>query len=275
MFGRTIEMFLVNGTAEGVITAELSNWNGKAIRIPRTDVPDCSREDIQGVGVYFLFCTDEEGDSSVYIGESEDVLTRLKQHIQAYKAGEDNYYWNTAVVFIGSDLNKALIRYLEYRLVEIARECKRSTVLTQKTSQTHLKESQIASMEEFLDNIEALIGALGYKVLTPMPKATSSTEYLFCKGNGADAKGFVSVGGFTVLEGSVISDHTTDSLEAHGRSYFELRQTLEADKVIENGKFNQEYEFSSPSAASSVVLGRMSSGKQDWKNAIGVMLGEL
>ena len=28
-FGKTIEFFLVNGTADSIITAELSNWNGK------------------------------------------------------------------------------------------------------------------------------------------------------------------------------------------------------------------------------------------------------
>ena len=38
MYGKTIELFLVNGTADSLITAELSNWDGKAIKIPRTEV---------------------------------------------------------------------------------------------------------------------------------------------------------------------------------------------------------------------------------------------
>ena len=37
-YGKAIELFLVNGTAESLITAELSNWNGKAIKIPRTEI---------------------------------------------------------------------------------------------------------------------------------------------------------------------------------------------------------------------------------------------
>ena len=37
-YGKAIELFLVNGTAESLITAELSNWNGKAIKIPRTEL---------------------------------------------------------------------------------------------------------------------------------------------------------------------------------------------------------------------------------------------
>lgn len=32
-YGKAIELFLVNGTADSLITAELSNWNGKAINL--------------------------------------------------------------------------------------------------------------------------------------------------------------------------------------------------------------------------------------------------
>ncbi|WP_294023794.1 hypothetical protein [Solobacterium sp.] len=41
-----------------------------------------------------------------------------------YQAEKEKYNWNTAVVFIGRDLNKALIKYLENRFVEIARNSK-------------------------------------------------------------------------------------------------------------------------------------------------------
>ena len=45
-YGKSIELFLVNGTADSLITAELSNWNGKAIKISRIEVASCSRTDI-------------------------------------------------------------------------------------------------------------------------------------------------------------------------------------------------------------------------------------
>lgn len=41
MHGKSIELFLVNGSADSIVTAELSNWNGKAIKIPRIEVSDC------------------------------------------------------------------------------------------------------------------------------------------------------------------------------------------------------------------------------------------
>ena len=54
-YGKSIELFLVNGTADSIITAELSNRNGKALKIPRIEVATCNRDDISQAGVYFLF----------------------------------------------------------------------------------------------------------------------------------------------------------------------------------------------------------------------------
>ena len=121
-YGKSIELFLTNGTADSLITAELSNWNGKAIKIPRIEVSDCKRDDIKGAGVYFLFCKEEDDSDSIYIGESETIQERLNQHIRDYNADKEKFYWTTAVIFLGRDLNKALIRYLEDRFVQIARE---------------------------------------------------------------------------------------------------------------------------------------------------------
>lgn len=119
IFGKTIELYLSDGTADRLVTAELSNWNGKAFKISRSEVSICTRDDLKNPGVYFLFCEETNGEDSVYIGESENVLDRLLQHLSAYNGGKENYYWNNAVVFIGRDLNKALIRYLENRLVQL------------------------------------------------------------------------------------------------------------------------------------------------------------
>lgn len=276
VYGKAIELFLVNGTAESLITAELSNWNGKAIKIPRTEVSSCDRDDIKGVGVYFLICQEDDGTDSVYIGEAENVLDRLNQHLRDFQSGKEKYYWNTAVLFVGRDLNKALIRYLENRFVEIAKECGRYTILTKNTyKNTVLKEAQIASMEEFIDNVKILINTLGYKVLVPVPKATDDTIYLFCKGSGASAKGFVSAGGFTVLEGSTVSDHIVPSLETRGKTYFNLRNALVKEGIISDRKFTRDYEFNAPSAASAVVLGHTSNGNIDWKTADGVKLKDI
>lgn len=130
-------------------------------------------------------------------------------------------------------------------------------------------------MEEFIDNIRILINALGYRVLVPMPQATSTTVILRCTGNGGNASGFVSNGGFTVQKGSTVSDHTVPSFEVHGAGYFDLRQKLESNGIIAERIFMNDYEFRSPSAASSVVLGHTSNGNTDWKTADGKKLKDV
>lgn len=83
MHARAIELFLDNGTADNIVTVELSNWNGKAIKIPRIEIGYCNRKDLLKLGIYFLFCKAEDNDvDSVYIGESESVKEHLVQHLR-------------------------------------------------------------------------------------------------------------------------------------------------------------------------------------------------
>lgn len=273
-YGKSIELFLVNGDASRLIIAELSNWNGKAIKIPRLDVKDCNREDFKQPGVYFLFCKEEDGTEAVYIGEAENIKDRLIQHIRDYSTNKEQYFWNTAVIFIGRDLNKAHIRYLEDRFVNIAKECNRYKLLTKNTyKNTVLKESQIASMEEFIENVKILISTLGYKVLVPIPKAKNKKDNLYCERKDAKAEGFISNNGFVVLKGSKIAMSITPSFKE--RSYNKLRTKLINDGIIKNYEFTQDYEFSSPSGAASVILGNASNGNIEWKDKNGKALKEL
>lgn len=258
--------------------AELTNWNGKAVKVPRLEIQNYKRDDLSKAGVYFLFCQEEDGSGSVYIGESENMLERMQQHLRDYQAGTENFYWNTVVAFTGNDLNKALIRYLEDKLVKDARDCGRYRVLTKNTySRTVMKESQVATMAEFIDNIKLIISTMSYNVFAPIPQAEDNTVYLFCRRerSGVDAKGFVSPGGFTVMKGSVISDNVAPSFSKHVMNYSKLRIRLETDGIITNKIFTCDYEFSSPSAASCVVLGRSSNGITDWKTEDGTELRNI
>ncbi len=285
-YGKAIELFLVNGTADSLITAELSNWNGKALKLPRIEVASCNREDFRQPGVYFLFCKDDDDADSVYIGEAENVKERLVQHMRDYQAEKEKYYWNTAVVFIGRDLNKAHIRYLEDKLVKLARTGKRYRVLTKNTySNTMLKESQIATMEEFLDNIKILISALGYKVLEPVhPKkvvadapstatmGSTDDDLLYLSAGSANAVGTVTSEGFVVLKGAVINEKTNTSLsEASGKK----RDELIAEGKIKGLTAVEDLLFSSASAAATVILGYSVSGPKCWKDKDGRSLRDI
>ena len=278
-YGKSIELFLVNGTADSLIIAELSNWNGKAIKIPRIEVSSCNREDITQAGVYFLFCKEDDGSDSVYIGEAENVKERLVQHLRDYQSEKETYYWSSAVVFIGRDLNKALIRYLENRFVEIARASKRYLVLTKNTYRnTVMKESQVAVMEEFVDNVKILINALGYKVLEPFAQMDSSTtsvddELLYITSGSVNATGKVTAEGFVVFAGATVNEKM--SLKSLSPGMLKQRQKLFDSSKVENLITTEDILFSSSSAAADFILGYSVSGPRTWKTKDGKSLKEI
>ena len=112
----------------------------------------------------------------------------------------------------------------------------------------------------------------------------SETETFYCKRecSGALAEGriaFVDVGkiSFTVLKGSVISSYICNHMQnnEHLQSYYECRLKLQESGVIENGVFQSDYTFSSPSLAATVVLGCSSNGNAEWRTANGKRLGEV
>jgi len=277
-YGKTIELFLVNGTADSIITAELSNWNGKAIKIPRIEIQSCDREDITQAGVYFLFCKEDDDTDSVYIGESENVKERLLQHLRDYQSDKEKYYWTTAVIFVGRDLNKTLIRYLENRLVDIAKGCKRYRVLTKNTYQnTVMKESDRAVMEEFIDDIKVVINALGYKVLEPLVQHNANDEtgddLLYIAIGGAKATGKTTTEGFVVMQGATINEKI--STKSVGSGIVKLRQRLIEEGKVKNLVTTEDILFSSSSAAADFILGYSVSGPKTWKDKDGNSLKEI
>lgn len=269
VFGKSIELFFVNGTSEGVITAELRNWSGKAIKIPRIEVGKYKNEELSYIGIYLLYCTDDDGNEKIYVGESEDVEKRLKQHISDYEKGKEEFYWNSAVAFVDNRLDKAEIRYIENNFANEILENNPDRLLTKSTyNKTNLKDSQIAVAQEFTEHAKTLLDALGMKLVDIAPKAETNEQYLYCKGKEANAIGFISNNGFTVLKGSIINKNTAPSF-TDKKTYYKLREKLIKEQIIIDYKFVKDYEFQAPSAASSVVLGRASNGKRVWKNKKG------
>jgi hypothetical protein len=128
----TIKLFLVHGDAKRPRTGEVSNWTGKAVAGPRSELDSVlGREEATNSGVYFLTGTDSEsGRPAVYIGEAENLRDRLRSHL-----GKD--FWNHVVFFISKDenLTKAHVRYLEGRLIEQAKSAGRALVMNGESDQ--------------------------------------------------------------------------------------------------------------------------------------------
>ncbi len=275
-FGKTIKIFLIDGDPNGRMSCELSNWTGKAYKIPRIKVKACTdRDDLISTGVYLLFGKDDDGKDLVYIGEAETILKRLNQHLN------QKDFWNETIVFISKDenLNKAHIKYLENRLHDIAKNANRYRVENHITpTQSSISEPDQAEMEEFLENIKMLVNTLGHKVFEEkrdfQPKQKKETFYIKAA-RGADAEGEPTSDGFVVFKGSKAAGSTVPSMTTN---FLNLRQKLIEDKsLVVNGdrfEFVEDYIFSSPSTAAAMVMGRNANGLTEWKLNSGKTLKE-
>ncbi|MBN2390525.1 MAG: GIY-YIG nuclease family protein [Anaerolineae bacterium] len=278
MPGATIKIFLVHGDPKRLRIAELSNWTGKAVSGPRSEFDDViAREESGSAGVYFLTGNEPEtGNGVVYIGEAESIRDRLKSHL-----AKD--YWNQVVFFVSKDgnLTKAHIRYLEGRLIDLAKQAGRALVKNAQSSGAHLPESDCEDMEVFLAKIQQLLPVLGVEVLVPpkMPaKGATEPDLLSCEIKGLEATGYLTPNGIIVLAGSqAVLDERPSSKKwpwAHN-----MRQNLRDEGIltveVDHLVFSRDTEFSSPSAAAAVICGGHTNGLLAWKNEEGKTLKDL
>ena len=214
MRGKTIRQFLIDGQADGRWISELSNWTGKAHKIPRTYVNQCTdRVDLSNTGVYFLFGRDDETDEEqVYIGEAENILNRIRQHLS------EKDFWTECIVFISKDnnLNKAHIKYLENHLYILAKESKRYEVVNSNVpTEASISEMDRAEMDEFIDNMRLILGVLGHKILEPSVNSKNDRNvslFTLQERSGIKASGKPVSEGFAVLKGSKIAENVAPSL---------------------------------------------------------------
>ena len=274
----TIKLFLVHGDPKRLRTAELSNWTGKAVAGPRSEFDGVlAREESEKSGVYFLTGTDpESGKSAIYIGEAENIKDRAKSHLE-------KDFWNQIIFFVSKDenLTKAHIRYLEGKLIEMARSAGRALVTNSQTSGAKLPESDREDMEVFLEKINQLLPVLGVDLLVPSASAkmvASAKEMLLCEIKGLRAQGHLIPNGFLVLRGSqaVLRERASSQKYPWARN---MRQKLREDGLLAEQQdhlvFTRDAEFSSPSAAAAVVHGGHANGLIAWKNSKGKTLKEI
>ncbi|AQW89714.1 GIY-YIG nuclease family protein [Elizabethkingia anophelis] len=274
-FGKTIRLFLVDGTANGLTTAELSNWTGIGVKVPRIKIREYSnRPEFQKPGVYILIGKGENNEDAAYIGEAEIIANRLFQQIA------DKDFWNEVIFFGSKDkyLNKASVKYLENRLHALALNAGRYTINQNTPTRSELSEAEQAELEEFLSHAKVLTATLGHKLFEALEETVEDNEVqnqiFYCRnGAGAESKGSPSTEGFIVYKDSLFIITEQPSLADGIR--------LERQKMLNDGtlkiesdfyKLTKDYVFTSPSRAAAATLARSASGPLEWKTAEGIQL---
>ncbi|MCY4327900.1 MAG: GIY-YIG nuclease family protein [Rhodobacteraceae bacterium] len=286
LLGRTVRLFLVDGEASGLVTAEIMNWTGHVLAGSRSGLQAfMKRPEFDRTGVYFLTGPDPEDPetSQVYVGETDNVRKRLIRH----SSDESKDFWERVCVVTSKDQNitKAHARYLEARLIAIARASENASVMNGTApSPIPLPEADESDMEFFIEQIRLIFPVLGFNFLRQytgdaQTARTTGADLadgddipvfrLFGRKRGVEAHAQEIGGEFVVLKDSTAVAARSNKSD---RSYAKRQmQLIKSGKLVkrEGGilMFSENVSFRSPSAASAVILGRSDNGRRSWKHS--------
>ena len=276
-FGRTLKLYLVDGSPTGVIKAELGNWSGKVLVASRSVLPDLIKQpETKSTGVYLLIGPDPASSNRtlVYVGESDTVKNRLILHDK----DEAKEFFTRICVIVSKDenLTKAHGRYLESRILALVERAARAIAVNDQLPEFRgLPEAEIADMEGFLSELEVLLPVLGFDLLgkgtddevADHPGASHAPTFLLTYG-GINARAREAGGEFVVLTGSVARVDETNTCPggiSTARRQLVQNGALVAETDGKFYRFERDVPFGSPSGAAATVCGAAVSGPKYWK----------
>ena len=280
--GRTVRLFLADGLPQGIVIADVGNWNGKALAAPRGRLSELLRRpEASRTGVYILLGPNPDQIDGVlaYIGEADDIAARMRIHLRS----ESKDFFDRVVFLVSSDemLTKGHVRYLESRLIKLTQEAG-SVALTNDTHPDfqRLPEADRADMDTFVDNAALVLPILGCDLFRRRQRPQAARQGARADGDegtspvfalatgGASATGQETDEGFVVFAGSTARRAASSTFPA---GYAALRDKLVANDQLVDGpspdllSFATDVIFTSPSAAASIVSARSASGPLEWK----------
>lgn len=279
---KTLQIFLPQGSPSGIRIAELTTRIVQAVACPRTGLDELfRRSESRHVATYFLLGgSDGDAKPEAYIGQTEDLVGRLKSH------DANKEFWHTVIFWISRthSFTQAHIRWLEWKGIAAAREANRYNITNGNCgSEPFATEAMLADLDEIFETGSILLEALGHPLFRPFVERKSKedssaaeTEW-FLKGPDASAKGIYTSDGFVVFADSSCRKEVVPS--AQGTFVTNKREQLLASGILkDDGKhliFTEDTPFNSPSGAAMVVLGRTANGWLEWKNSNGVQIDQI
>lgn len=277
--GKTIKVFLIDGSSTQRIKCTLQNWTGIAYKIPRAMLDSCKDsggdivKHLKQTGIYFLLGKNADTEKNmIYIGQAgsrkngEGLLGRIQEHKRNNK---EKYWtdWNEAIVLTtqNDSFGATEISYLENQFTNLARSTERYDVLNgNEPNQGNITEEVECELQEYINYAKMIIGVLGHTVFEPLLEQTTtqiSAKPKFKYVGKLDASGLLTNEGFVLLRGSKINPKLSKS--SHG--FTVKARLIYKNKIDENSKTIDDILFSSPSAAAGFVGGCSLSGNAMWQ----------
>jgi hypothetical protein len=282
--GKSVRLFLVDGTAGGLVTAEIINWTGKVLAGPRTRLADLLKRSEAGrSGVYALLGQNPESPHKpcLYVGEADNVGERLKIHAK----DETKEFWEHTFLVVSKDenLTKAHGRYLEARLITSIDGTGRVKLINKTMPPLPpLPEGDRADMEAFLQQMQIVLPVLGLDIFKKLPTSAAgetvppagAPTFVIQTKSKDDAVAVRAEA--TLVDGEFIVRRGSTARRKQGvqNSYARRRDELISDGLLAAHPqehdllvFTADVPFASTSAAAAIVLNRNSRGPREWRLA--------
>ncbi len=283
--GLSINLFLADRSWSGLVVADASSQNAKILSAPKNKLNDLiAREELKQSGVYVLIGPNSRAEFGLegYIGESDNLATRLRSHAKT------KLFWNRAYVAVSKDgwLSKSHIRFLEARLLQQAKYAPLLTCVTndkQDLKYDRLSDGETANLEDFMSFLALIMPAIGCPLYAfpDLLSARSASAMVtsnpdFSGGNPrfeivkgmARGVAYEKDGSFWVCKGSTARAAEYSSLRD---GYRKTRRTLESRGILLRDDrqgllvFTQDVPFNSPSDAAAIIGTTSLNGRKEWK----------
>ena len=275
---KTIEIYLPTGDASEISETKITTEAIKVVYLDKAQL-EAQKNRLNNMGCYVLVGKAEDGSDSVYIGETEDLHSRLTEH-KKKKA-----FWSSVytVQNSGGTFDKAHLTYLEKLMIEKANDVDRYVANNGNTGKiTKIPEAKRNECLLYFETIKTLFKTLGFNLFVPEVEKEELDErqvfYFKDKKEGQwNASGVYINEKFTVLKGSISRREPT----AHkvGSSEVKFRDRLIKEGIIKEKNnqllFEKDYTFNSPSTAADIVSLRSNNGWKVWKTEQNESLDEI
>lgn len=266
---KLIQMFLPDGTLEGVRILELSGSSVKAFVIPRLKLTTLrQRPELSQPALYFLINSET---SRAYIGESENFLHRALNHSQ------NKEWWDLAVAMISTTntLEKSDVKYLESMAVE--RSSGGSMDMENKTipARNNIHEFKLHILDQVLSDTQFILTSLGYDVLSQPEK---NEQIWYCRSKNTDARAVFRGDKFVVLSGSKVDKLVAPSwAKSWPKALLERKELLAKFGKEQSGyvELAENVPFKSPNHAGGFLTGRNVNAWTTFRDESGKTMDEV
>ena len=275
---KTIKVFLPTGNASEVSKATITTETISVVYVDKSKI-DEQKDRLDGSGCYLLTGQDENGYNAIYIGETEDLLSRLRSH------KKNKEFWSGVYTIqnIAGGFEKGHLTYLEYLMLSEAKKAERFNLDNNNSGIEPKTKSESTQSEalQFFETVKVILKSLNLDVFVPIVtenQIQESTRYYFKhKDSLWSATAIFDNDKMTVLKDSKTRLEAPNNKKS--KKYISFRDKLIQEGYIKdfNGKlyFVKNYTFNSPSMAAKVISLRSSNGWKEWKESSGKTLDEI